>query len=415
MQGYASRTHGAEGIHDRLQATALAFDDGRKQVAIATCDLIGLEAASARNIRKSVSDASGLNPEAIMINCSHTHGGPETGRRSYVGPPDESYLRELEGMVASAISKAVLDLKEADMLLGRGEVRIGANRRAMSEGRMVLGVDPSGPIDPEVTVLRVDHRGHTFGFLFNHSCHGTTLGGDNYLTTADYIGYARETVESVLGRGALSAYVNGAAGNINPHPRGTFELARRHGISLGAEVLKTGQAAEPVDQVDLNYSQKIVKFPLSSPPSREQLESELEELVPQYERAVSSGEHVPGIWARISWAREMLERIQANAVRDHLDAEIQALRIGPLGIVSLPGEVFVEIGLHAKEHSPLPYNMVGGYTNGNMGYIPTRTAFSEGGYEPNSHVYLIEQQYDPGIEQVAKDGVLEVLRSCAET
>jgi len=414
MQGYASRTHGAEGIHDRLQATAMAFDDGHKQVAIATCDLIGLDSASARNIRETVGEASGLGPDAIMINCSHTHGGPVTGRRSYVDPPDESSLLELEGMVASAISKAVLDLKEADLHLGRGEVRIGVNRRARSEGRMVLGVNPAGPIDPEVTVLRADHNGHTFGLLFNHSCHGTTLGGDNYLVTSDYIGYARKTVESVLGRGALSAYINGAAGNINPHPRGTFDLARRHGISLGAEALKTGQSAEPVFQADLNFSQKIVKFPLSPPPPREQLESELDELVPQYERAVGNGEHVPGIWARISWAREMLERIQGDAVMEHLDAEIQALRIGPLGIVSLPGEVFVEIGLHAKEHSPLPYTMVGGYTNGNMGYIPTRTAFSEGGYEPNSHVYLIEQQYDPGIEEVAKDGVLEVLKSCAE-
>ena len=79
----------------------------------------------------------------------------------------------------------------------------------------------------------------------------------------------------------------------------------------------------------------------------------------------------------------------------------------------LAGEVFVELGIHAKKHSPFGSTMIGGYTNGNMGYIPTRSAFDEGGYEPNSHVYLIEQQYDPGIEEVAKRGMLEVLESCA--
>ena len=140
---------------------------------------------------------------------------------------------------------------------------------------------------------------------------------------------------------------------------------------------------------------------------------ELDELVPEYERATKRGEHVPGLWAKIAWTREMLDRIETNTVKTHLDAEIQTIRIGELGIVSLPGEVFVELGIHAKKHSPFAYTMIGGYTNGNMGYIPTSSAFDEGGYEPNSHVYLIEQQYDQGIEEVAKRGMLETLESCA--
>jgi len=49
-----------------------------------------------------------------------------------------------------------------------------------------------------------------------------------------------------------------------------------------------------------------------------------------------------------------------------------------------------------------------------MGYIPTSAAFEEGGYEPNSNVYLLEQQYDPGIEEVAKMGMLGALESCTD-
>jgi hypothetical protein len=415
MQGYASRTHGTDGIHDRLQATAIAFDDGKHSIAIVTCDLIGLDRTSTEKIREIVKRTCGVETTGIMINCSHTHGGPATGSRSYVTPPEESYLRTLEGKVASAICKAILDLQNASTYLGSGEVQIGANRRARSDGGMVIGVNPSGPIDREVLALRADSLdGHSFGLLFNHSCHGTTLGGENYMITSDYIGYARKTLESTLGDGFLSAYMNGAAGNINPHPRGTFEHAKMHGLTLGAEALKASQTAEPLESTTLSYASRSVEFPLSLPPPKNQLESDLDELLPEYERATKRGEHVPGIWAKIVWTREMLERIETDTVKTHLDAEIQAIRIGELGIVSLPGEVFVELGLHAKRHSPFDRTMIGGYTNGNMGYIPTSVAFDEGGYEPNSHVYLVEQQYDSGIEEVAKMGMLEALESCTK-
>jgi neutral ceramidase len=60
---------------------------------------------------------------------------------------------------------------------------------------------------------------------------------------------------------------------------------------------------------------------------------------------------------------------------------IQALRIGDLGIVGLPGEVFVEIGLAIKRLSPFPYTMVIELANDWAGYIPTDTALLEGSYE----------------------------------
>jgi neutral ceramidase len=57
------------------------------------------------------------------------------------------------------------------------------------------------------------------------------------------------------------------------------------------------------------------------------------------------------------------------------------MRIGPLVVVGLPGEIFVELGAQIKAalgDSPV---LVCGYTNGNVGYVPTRAAYDEGGYE----------------------------------
>ena len=48
--------------------------------------------------------------------------------------------------------------------------------------------------------------------------------------------------------------------------------------------------------------------------------------------------------------------------------------------VGVPGELFVEIGLSIKQTSPFQHTMVFGYTNDSVGYLPTSSAFPQGGY-----------------------------------
>jgi hypothetical protein len=52
-----------------------------------------------------------------------------------------------------------------------------------------------------------------------------------------------------------------------------------------------------------------------------------------------------------------------------------------VAIVTLPGEVFVELGLHVKSSSPFKTTLVIELANDAPGYIPTKKAFVEGGYE----------------------------------
>ncbi len=409
MQGYASRRHGALGIHDHLAAAGTAMDDGKNRIAIVTCDLIGLDHVSVERARSTAAKICEIDREAIMINCSHTHGGPATGRRSYV-KAEKDYVRVLERQIATAVALAVKDLKESTISIGRGFARIGANRRACCDGKMTIGVNPDGPIDPEVLAMRITNDdGRTICMLFNHSCHGTTLGGDNYLITADYIGYARRTIERALqDHRTMSSYINGAAGNINPHPRGTFELAKKHGTALGTEVLRVTEDAEAIESPTITYARTTVDLPLSPPPLEDRLRAEISEL----ESNTKSRQSDPGIKAQLLWGREMIRRIEAGEVKKSLPVEIQAMRIGTLGLLALPGEVFVEIGLEIKNRSPLRYNMIAGYSNGNIGYIPTARAFEEGGYEPNSHVYLLEQKLAPTVEEVTVSGALGAIKAC---
>jgi neutral ceramidase len=59
-----------------------------------------------------------------------------------------------------------------------------------------------------------------------------------------------------------------------------------------------------------------------------------------------------------------------------------ALRLGDsIGMITAPGEIFTEIGQSIVARSPFRHTLFAGYANGTIGYVPTRAAYAEGGYE----------------------------------
>jgi neutral ceramidase len=56
-------------------------------------------------------------------------------------------------------------------------------------------------------------------------------------------------------------------------------------------------------------------------------------------------------------------------------------RIGDLAIAAMPFEVFAEIGLELKQHSPIHPLMNISIANGSHGYLPTTKQHRLGGYE----------------------------------
>jgi hypothetical protein len=71
--------------------------------------------------------------------------------------------------------------------------------------------------------------------------------------------------------------------------------------------------------------------------------------------------------------------------RGRLPQEVQAIRLDrDTAIVTLPHEVFVELGLAIKSASPFRTTMVVSLANDLDFYIPTRRAFEEGHYEPTT-------------------------------
>ena len=59
-------------------------------------------------------------------------------------------------------------------------------------------------------------------------------------------------------------------------------------------------------------------------------------------------------------------------------------RIGDVAVVGLGGEAFNEIGKAIKTASPFPHTLIITHCNGAAGYLPTKEAYPQGGYEVES-------------------------------
>jgi hypothetical protein len=113
------------------------------------------------------------------------------------------------------------------------------------------------------------------------------------------------------------------------------------------------------------------------------------------------------------WAEGVLRAYAQNKVRPYAEVLVQAMRLGDAVILALPGEVFLEIGMAIRRGAGVDNLFVVAYSNNDeIGYIPTRAAFFEGGYEVDSAPYYYGLfQLSPDCESITVDAAVRAARS----
>ena len=120
-----------------------------------------------------------------------------------------------------AIGAAIADLAPATVEFGEGSVDFAVNRRQSTPKGVNIGVNPNGPGDHSVPVLKVTGPdGKLRAVLFGYACHNTTLGADIYQLTGDYAGFAAADLEA-RHPGATALFLMLCGADQNPNPRGT--------------------------------------------------------------------------------------------------------------------------------------------------------------------------------------------------
>ncbi len=220
MVGYYIREGASNAVERPLTATALVLAAGSEKIVILSCDIIFIQNPHAAEIRGRIAAALGTRPECVVISCSHTHCGPTLP--GFLTQDDDQrklqaeYLQNLKNLLVGVSTTANRNLQPARLDSGSGTSRIGINRREKDEtGKVFLGEVPDGPMDTEVGVVRVDNlSGQPIAVLYCYGCHTVTMGPKCLKLSPDFVGPCRELIEQSTG--AMSLYLQGAAGNINP-------------------------------------------------------------------------------------------------------------------------------------------------------------------------------------------------------
>ncbi len=383
MRGFAAREPSVR-VHDELKAESLVLSDGRTIAALVSCDLCSVDAALVKMIREEASMRTGIPKSQISIACTHNHYGPEASENESAADV-MAYRTILKFHLAGAIQQAYANMDKAVMGIGWGESHIGINRREkLPDGSVILGQNPEREIDREVGVIRFeDPNGSPAACIVNFACHAVCQGPRTRLISSDYPGKMREVVENLTGTTCM--FLQGACGNINPiSMEHSYEPARRSGTQLGCEVVKVWEEIETGPVRSLAVTSTTIQIPRYNYGCRDKAQARATTLEKRLEklRGESATEGLIK-WAEIRHRRalEALESWKTCGPMPKIPAEIMVWGIGDLGIAFVPAEVFNEIGSYIKKHSQFSNTFFVGYANGQIGYVPIREAYDEGGYE----------------------------------
>jgi hypothetical protein len=375
LAGYPARK--STGIHDHIFHRVVALDDGRTQFFLISSDLCLFAPSVYDELTAELKSETGIEPVQVWWTVTHTHSAPEFGPpglprvmmpERYNHEPDQEYTARVETLLIDGIKEARAKLAPARLVVGTGFSAANINRRARDvNGHISLGLNPDGPADRQIGVIRLEHPdGTPIALIANYSMHGTALGQENTLITGDVPGTVEAYVEQKIGAPML--FINGAAGNLAPiytvQPSFDAFHITEFDVLLGDRILAANRSlGMATSQVRLRPSENVVETPRR---------------------------------AGFGWDKSLGNYLHAaGGEAGTIRMPVRFLIINDeVALWSAPVELFCEISMNVRDHSPYPHTFYFGYANGWLGYLPTRQAFAEGGYET---------QTNPFTEQVEND------------
>ncbi len=386
----------SEGVRDGLFSTCIAVtDDDNNTVLLITRDLSNNQGDFSHTIREAIEKETGISKDNIVITCTHTHSAPDINREI---DSCRKYRESLLKAEVSAAKEALADRAPAEVYVGRTKTEnlnfirhyvlddgrcIGDNH-GLKQGHEIVG--HASVIDPTMHIIRFAREEKPDVLYVNWRAHATKTGKEDKviskLVSADFPLYFRNYVEKKTG--CLCGYYQGAAGNVNSKSRIPEEDA-------------------PVDVAE--FSAKLGDYCINALPTLKPVNAEkiVNKAIPftydinhALEDKIENARECQRIWQETNDSKEVrkyslqygiFSPFHANAIvgRSKLgktdETELHAIKLGDIGLVYAPGELFDSLSTYIKENSPLEETIVMGYTNEAKGYIPSKEAFDYGCYE----------------------------------
>jgi hypothetical protein len=425
LSGFGERDFdpaGAQGVHDDLYARVLYLAQGNQEAMIIGFDLLFFSREESDRFKAAIGNMTGLGPNEILLNTSHTHTGPKVGNWYYTAS-DPLYLRELEKDMVAAAAEAKQSAREVNLWAGETRTDVPlSRRRLLADGTAAFAPNPAGPVyDFLPFVLFKSDDGSPVCLLFSVACHPSTIKGDElaYFISADFPGAAAAEIDKFLGSPA-ALFLQGAGGDAKPSVigqdldqwrGGNWEDVTAVGRMIASEI--QGALATGLKEVVPRLNTVLVEIglPIAPLPTREELTSILE-------RPESKAEGAPvHLRVRRTWAEEQIARLDRGyGLRTEVPVLVQGIQLGRgLRIIGIEGELVAELGVLIRDFYGDGITFPLGYSNGAQMYLPTSRMIQEGGYEVESFwEYRQPAPLAPGLENLFLDGLEKLRRAGIE-
>ena len=372
-------------VHDSLQATALVIDNGQATIALLSLDLMVISDAFAADVRQRIQAATGIPPEHVLVCCTHTHNAPASGGLLGVGEVDPFYESWAARQAATATVQAWRTRQPASFSVAQTDVNDLTFNRTREED----------VIDPTLTLLQVDRNdGSPLAVVVGFQAHPTVS------TVLRPRSVSRDAPGEVCDRierlypGCTALYVQGACGDVNFHRSfcsesqseeparrlvEAAETALRKRVSLNPDLIRAATQTvrlptrrwtpEEIDGDRVEAEQRLRDHDVSG--WRETIGRVMTNR-PDDMVARHGGDEWKAVEAmcrfNLTWTELMLRDVDTRP--EHLETEIQALRIGDLAIVSNSSEFFTTLALDVRTFAITKQLMIACYANGRIGYLP---------------------------------------------
>lgn len=397
MAGYGGRDEPSEGVALDLHAKAVAIEDeDGETVVVVSAEILGFTPELRADVVDACESEHGLDGDALMLNASHTHYGPEYRVDEYglLGLDDDlneravEYRERLERELIDVVGEALDDRSPAALRYSHAQCGMGMNRRLPTPERIRFKPYPDGVTDDDVPVLVATSGDDVTAVLFGYACHPTSLPVINEYH-GDWAGLAMEHLEDAYPE-ATAAFVQGCGGEIKAYPQRDEEFTEAHAQTLATAVQAAVEARGKTVNGPLRTVTTDITLEFEEQPDREELEA----------RVADGGDE---------YAQRLLDELdEEGEIQTEFPYPMQAIGFGDdLTLLGLAGEVLVDYSLAIKD--ALEGDVwVAGYTNEGYVYIPARRHLHEGGYEAGwVHLYWnFPAPLKPSIEETVTETAL---------
>jgi hypothetical protein len=396
-----------------LRCRGIVILGAQEPIVLCAVDWIGIANEGHDAFREALAKAAGTNPQRVAVHALHQHDAPGCdftaekiiaelqlqGYSRFDGDFHRKVIQKTAEAIQAAIpnavtlthygvGEAVVQEVASQRRIAGPDGKIRATRTSSTKDPAVRS-EPEGVIDPVVSLLSFWKEDQPIAVLSYYACHPQSyyLRG---IPSPDFPGIARFIRGQDLNN-TLHVHFNGAGGNVTAgkyndgSETNRMILATRLADAMRQAHANTQKA--PLSSDDITWQQIPVSLPIARHLVEENLITKLKETPPK---------------GYVSLADQLayLRRVQAGH-----KIEISCLGVGKARCLHMPGELFVEYQLAAKNMRPDLKVMMAAYGDYGPGYIGTQIAYSEGGYETQQSSSCV----DPSVELILIDVMNQLL------